>query len=77
MELAIEMDQHAPRDGYGKVHKAGCRDLRDAEPIGAAESLADIPRLVEDATGWEADESDEYRIAHRAPCVQLPRGGVS
>lgn len=50
MKLAIEM-----RDGpgYGKVHREGCRDLRDPEPIGEATSRDHISALAEDATGWE------------------------
>lgn len=35
MQLAIEL---ADGKGYGTVHKDGCRDLRDAEPLGNAET---------------------------------------
>lgn len=71
MKLAIELDQAIERN-YGRVHRAGCRDLRDPEPIGDAETLAEIPALIEAATGWDATTDPAYYIGHRAPCVTVP-----
>jgi hypothetical protein len=72
MELEIEFGEH-PRDprAYGKVHRAGCRDLRDPYPLGEAGSLAEVPALIEEATGWDATASPEHYMRHVAPCVKL------
>ena len=65
MKLSLELSDQS-QAGYGSVHRAGCRDLRDAEPIGEAERMSEIPTLVESATGW----TDTDPIT--APCVTLP-----
>jgi hypothetical protein len=61
--LAIEM---ADCKSYGHIHKAGCRDLRDPEPLGQATTTAQATQLAYDLTGWEADE-DGF---HFAPCAR-------
>lgn len=53
-EYAIEFHQDAPRDGYGKVHVAGCKDLRDPEPLGT-DWQSGIRAL---GTEWEMDLDD-------------------
>ena len=37
MFVSVEMDDH----GYGKVHRTGCRDLRDPFPLGPVETWAE------------------------------------
>jgi len=66
--LAIEM---ADGKSYGHIHKAGCRDLRDPEPLGEATTTAQATQLAYDLTGWEADE-DGF---HFAPCATKHLGG--
>lgn len=68
MALAIEMAE--TRTGYAKIHKAGCRDLRDGMPLGEATTLKAAAALAEDATYWGYEE-DEWVYA---PCVTLPKG---
>lgn len=55
---------------YGSIHAAGCRDLRDPEPVRveAPATAAEIARGVEDATGWEF-EDDDVRAAVK-PCAR-------
>ena len=67
MKLDIELDQCA-RD-YGRVHRAGCRDLSDPDALGDAFNLTQINPLVEALTGWDRSGDDPYV----APCVKLPR----
>lgn len=66
MEYAIEMfdgyDQ--PRHKYGVVHKAGCRDLRDPEPVGT-DWKAGVSNL---GTDWAMDVEDG--LIELAPCAR-------
>lgn len=72
MKLAIEMNDGLHTDAYGMIHRAECRDLHDPEPIGDARSRAEIPQLVENATGWGLGDDDvAYYLANVAPCVTL------
>lgn len=55
---------------YHKVHVAGCRDLKDPEPIGEA---SDWESLLEAAQGmYGADEFDSLRYLKSVcpPCVK-------
>lgn len=61
-EYAIEM--HDGVRGYGVVHKAGCRDLRDPELVGA-DWKAGVAALGSD---WELD-IEEGRVK-LAPCAK-------
>jgi hypothetical protein len=65
MRLAIEFD-NGP--GYGHIHAAGCRDLRDPEIIGEADTVTEANRLAHELTGWDdgEDDPDGYRFA---PCA--------
>jgi hypothetical protein len=66
-QLAVEQGGTAAQ--YGKIHKAGCRDLRDGMPIGEASTLAQAADLAEDALCWDYEPEDwSY-----APCVRLPQ----
>jgi hypothetical protein len=65
--LAIELDDSVR--GYGTVHRAGCRDLRDPELLGEWSTVAEVAAAIEDATGWERT-AEEVVLA---PCVKLPR----
>lgn len=66
VELAIEMSD-INSAGYGVIHKAGCRDLRDAERIGAVATFDEAQRAADDLTGWEyVADGDPYRVA---PCA--------
>jgi hypothetical protein len=66
MRLAVELDQST--DGYGTVHRAGCRDLRDPEILGETDTRAGAAALLYDATGWEIDGPADVRFA---PCARL------
>lgn len=72
MKLAIEMDQTARNGvGYSKVHKAGCRDLHDPEPVkGEVGTRDEAIERVDAMTGWEIEP--EAWDAYFAPCVKLP-----
>lgn len=64
MRLSIEFESGP---GYGHIHAEGCRDLRDPEPIGEADTIAEANRLANELTGWDDDGVDEsYRFA---PCA--------
>lgn len=66
-DLAVE--QANTRTGYGHIHKAGCRDLRDGLPIGAASTIAEAIDRAEDALCWDLDP-EEWEFA---ACVRLPK----
>jgi len=66
MKLAVELDQDSA--GYASIHRQGCRDLSDPEPIGEASTHADALALCLEVTGW--DDADSCRFA---PCARLPR----
>jgi hypothetical protein len=65
MELAIELDDTAR--GYGTTHRAGCRDLKDAESLGECATRAEVADAIESATGWDRT-ADEVVLA---PCVKF------
>lgn len=67
MKLAIEFDDRDPVR-YGKLHKVGCRDLRDPEPIGDAASLAQARELAEAVAFWGDGETYPYELAN---CVRF------
>jgi hypothetical protein len=67
--LAIEMDDRNP-SRYGKIHKKGCRDLRDPETIGEATDRDTANRLADDITGWGPDYGEVYEYGY-APCTGL------
>lgn len=64
MKLVVEME-NGPR--YASVHKEGCRDCRDPEPMGEVVDRESIGAAVERATGW--DDPDDFSVA---PCVKFP-----
>lgn len=67
IRLAIEEDDSNLRK-YKRIHKSGCRDLRDPMPIAAA----DFADLAYQAVGYgvidDESERDELR-AMLAPCA--------
>lgn len=62
--LSIELDSGSK--SYGYIHVAGCRDLKDPEPLGAIHSLVDVGVIVAECTGWECE--DKYPLI--APCAK-------
>jgi len=69
MKISVELDQG--RKSYGSVHKAGCKDLRDGEPMGDAQTLSDVRDLLIKTTGWDVELSDLGHAYKIAPCVKL------
>jgi hypothetical protein len=61
MDFAIEMAQDSRR--YGFVHKLGCKDLRDPEPIGS-DWRAGVDALGDE---WEGYPVQLAPCAHGAP----------
>lgn len=67
--------------GYGVVHLAGCRDVRDPLPLGAvacdlSPGENDLGVIVAECTGWDCDEKYEalapcFRDAHKRPEIWL------
>lgn len=75
MNLSIEYGNGNRMSDYGTIHKTGCRDLHDPEPIGDAISKDEAARLADKATNWASEEGEDpvdygYRFA---PCVKLPK----
>jgi hypothetical protein len=69
VKLAIELGRDVEVNGaYGRVHRAGCRDLHDGMSIGEASTKTQIGQLVELATDWDVDTDEIYDTA---PCVKL------
>lgn len=67
MQYAIEMfdgTTERQRRAYGVVHRAGCRDLRDPEPVGTdwREGVANL------GTDWAMDVDDD--LVTLAPCAK-------
>lgn len=63
MQFEIEMYDDGTQK-YGTVHKAGCRDLRDPEPIGD-DWRAGVSDLGSD---WAMDVEDD--LIRLAPCAR-------
>lgn len=64
--LVAEMHGQTVRDGYGHVHKAGCRNVRDGLPIGTVSTFGEARDAYLDATGWDLDDDED---PHYAPCA--------
>lgn len=62
VKIAIEMQQGR---GYGFIHAAGCRDLRDQELLGEANTVDEANELAYEFTGWD-DDGDGFRLS---PCA--------
>lgn len=67
VELVIEMDDR-DMSKYGTIHKAGCRDARDPEPIGSATHRDQVGGLANALTSWDDDPDQPYQW-HIAPCA--------
>ena len=65
-EFAVEEGGDLP--GYHKVHRAGCRDLIDAEPIGAAHDWVSLFGIVHYVYGDEYPDIESVKMMS-APCV--------
>lgn len=66
-QYAIEMHEgptDRERRAYGVVHRAGCADLRDPEPVGTdwREGVSDL------GTDWAMDVEDD--LIRLAPCAR-------
>lgn len=73
MELVIEYGEGG-RAGYGSIHRKGCADVSDPEPIGDASTRSAAVILADRATYWAENENEDpadygYKIAS---CVDLP-----
>ncbi|AXH49795.1 hypothetical protein KNU02_gp70 [Gordonia phage Pleakley] len=75
MQLSIEFGNGSRQSDYGKIHKTGCRDLHDPEPIGDALSKDEAVRLADGVTCWaESEGEDPAAYGYQfAPCVKLPQ----
>lgn len=72
--FAIEFGSDNPNSkGYGHIHKAGCRDLKDPESFECEPTQDAIDRAANDLTGWEEDE--HYTLS---PCAKalLEKSGI-
>lgn len=65
MKLEIEFGGGTP--AYGKLHKAGCRDLIDGYEVGECATKDEAMTAADDATGWEQE------VYEFAPCVKFPQ----
>ncbi len=65
MTFAVE---EAEGRGYKRVHRAGCRDLKDPEVMGDAATLTELLDLV-DGYGVAADDVEEL-VDELAPCAR-------
>lgn len=64
--FAIEFASSDPNyKGYGNIHKAGCRDLRDPEEFQCEPTQEAIDAAANDLTGWE--ENGHYTLS---PCAK-------
>lgn len=75
MELVIEYGEGG-RAGYGSIHRKGCADVTDPEPIGDAGTRTAAVTLADQATSWAYNEGEDpadygYKIAS---CVTIPAG---
>lgn len=66
MKLAVEMENN---NSYSHVHREGCKDLKDPEPIGEHINIATIANLFVSDFGWEIDIPE--KDIHLAPCVKF------
>lgn len=65
--FAVE-EAKEPRNGYKKVHKAGCRDLRDPLPFTCAPTLAALRDVTE---GYAVDALDDAEMrGYLSPCAK-------
>ena len=60
---------------YHKVHVAGCRDLKDPEPIGEASGWEDLLQVVQGSYGAEEFDSMAYLKRMCPPCVKAALKG--
>lgn len=65
-QFALEEDDRDPAR-YHRIHTAGCRHLRDPEPIGPAEDFTELVAAAARVTS-EFGGPDDVRAAI-APCV--------
>lgn len=67
LQFAIEEDDSRGLAHYHRIHAAGCRHLRDPNPIGAAEDMTELAEAAARVTS-EFDDPADVRAA-AAPCV--------
>ena len=62
-KFVIEMDSDSP--SYGKVHRAGCRDCKDPEPVG------DTIREIMECWPWPEEGPDSVWVLRVfMPCAK-------
>lgn len=66
MKFAVEQSEGNHKAAYGQVHKAGCRDLKDAEVFEAEPTYEAVQAGAEDLMNWGEGETYTYAMA---PCV--------
>lgn len=76
MRLAIEMSDD--NSGYGRIHKAGCRDLRDPEGLHLPHSedlseLSDVVAALSYSLGTEWTMTASEALGYMAPCARNAR----
>lgn len=67
VDLVIEMDD-SDISKYGVIHRAGCRDARDPEPLGSATTRVEAGELANAITSWD-DNANEPYLWQIAPCA--------
>jgi hypothetical protein len=67
MLLVIEMDDYNSA-GYGMIHRAGCKHVKDPMTMRSAKTLEQLTEAFNDTTGWGFDEI-EVR-ANLSPCAR-------
>lgn len=68
MSAQLAVEEGGSMAQYHRIHAAGCRDLRDANPVGSASDWEGVYQAV---TGMYGDEYDDVAHVRRlsAPCV--------
>lgn len=64
-QYEVELDER----GYGKVHLAGCRDLRDPEPAGD-DLLKSYAEIWPENEPWTEEEVLNPKNSFVAPCAR-------
>lgn len=67
LQFALEEDDSRGLAHYHRIHAAGCRHLRDPNPIGASENWTELVEAAARLTSEFDDPADVYAAA--APCV--------
>ena len=66
MDISIEFGD----EGYGTLHRTGCKHLVDGESIGECRTHKESLQAADYLTGWSDDSPHPYPVA---PCAKLPK----